>query len=143
MSTIFNGYRLVEPAPRAAVLACAGVNARVRRLTYCQGVNFPTTAIYYRDTILAVAFFQVHCCKRLQFALAIRPEAKAHMIGLMRLAHSTLGVLAQSYCIFAVVHPAHEVGQRMARMIGFQRSRAGTRFWIYRRQENDAIIERW
>ncbi|MGL4490525.1 MAG: hypothetical protein ACRCU5_13895 [Rhizobiaceae bacterium] len=128
-------YRLVEPAPRSALLACAGAHARVRLALYAQGRSFPTIAIYHDNTVLAVVSFQVHSCKRLQFALSLGPHAKAHLKGLIRLAHSTLAKMAESHCIFASVHPANKAGRHMAWLTGFRPSRAGPQFWIYGRPD--------
>lgn len=125
--------RLEEPARPSAILAVAGAQVHMRRLAMLQGRTFPTTAIYRGDQVLAVAFFRVHSCKRLEFALAIHSAAKPHMRGLIRLAHLTLARLAETYLVFANVHPRNSAGRRMARLTGFDPSKAGPQFWIFGR----------
>lgn len=98
-----------------------------------QSRRFPALAIYRGDEALAVAFFDPKSCKRLEFALALSPSATQHLTGLVRLAHSTLARMAESHCVFSVVHPSNPAGQRMARLTGFRPSRAGPQFWIFGR----------
>lgn len=126
-------FRLVEPAPRSAVLALAGARAHVRRKIYLQGRLFPTTAVYRRGDLMAVAFFRAQSCGRLEFALSVSPDAAPHMRSLIRLAHQTLEAVRQSHLVFAKVDPANLAGVRMARLTGFEPSRAGPDIWIFQR----------
>lgn len=103
-----------------------------------QGRTFPTTAIYRGDQVLAVAFFRVQSCKRLEFALAIHRDAKPHMRALVRLAHLTLSRLAETHLVFANVDPRNSAGRRMAQLTGFDPSRAGPKIWIFGRNRHGA-----
>lgn len=127
-------WHLVTPAPRSAVLEVLPGWSHRRKAILFQARTFDSTAIYLGDTCLAVAMMRQRSCLRIEFALAIRREASAHMRPLIRIAQLTLGAIAQDHLVFARVHPANQQGQRMARLTGFVKSRAGVEIWIWRGQ---------
>jgi hypothetical protein len=89
------------------------------------------------DHLLALAFLCRDDLGRFEFALAIKPEASAHMRRLCRLAHLTLGRLAETgTVIICHVMTGNETGVRMARLVGFVPSE-GT-MWIFKGAADDA-----
>lgn len=73
---------------------------------------------------------------RLEFTLAIRPEARAHMRALCRLAHLTLQRIAETGTVVTChVMTGNRTGERMARFVGFVPSE-GT-MWIFSGANDD------
>lgn len=78
-----------------------------------------SAAIDFDEQLLALSFL----CPvdgGLEFTLAIRPEAAAHMRALCRLAHLTLQRIAETGTVVTChVMTGNKTGERMARLVGF------------------------
>jgi hypothetical protein len=125
-------WKLVTPAPRSAVLEVLPGWSHQRKAILFQARTFESTAICLGDTCHAVAMMRARSCGRVEFALVIRRSAAVHMRALIRIAQLTLSRIAQDHLVFARVHPANHQGQRMARLTGFVKHRAGPEIWIWR-----------
>jgi hypothetical protein len=125
-------WHLVTPAPRSAVLEVLPGWSHQRKAILFQARTFESTAIYLDETCKAVAMMRGRSCGRVEFALVIRRSASAHMRALIRIAQLTLSRIAQDHLVFARVHPANLQGQRMARLTGFVKHKAGPEIWIWR-----------
>jgi len=125
-------WHLVSPAPRSAVLEVLPGWSHQRKAILFQARTFETTAIYMGDRCMAVAMMRSRSCGRVEFALVIPRSAGVHMRTLIRIAQLTLSRIAQDHLVFARVHPANHQGQRMARLTGFVKSKAGPEIWFWR-----------
>jgi hypothetical protein len=125
-------WHLLTPAPRWAVLEVLPGWSHQRKAILFQSRTFESTAICLGETCHAVAMMRARSCGRVEFALVIRRSAAIHMRPLIRIAQLTLSQIAQDRLVFARVHPANDQGQRMARLTGFVKSRAGAEIWIWR-----------
>lgn len=125
-------WRLVTPAPRSAVMEVLPGWSHQRKAILFQARTFDSTAILLGETCHAVAMMRDRSCGRVEFALVIRRSAGQHMRPLIRIAQLTLSRIAQDRLVFARVHPANLQGQRMARLTGFVKSKAGPEIWIWR-----------
>jgi len=125
-------WKLVTPAPRSAVLEVLPGWSHQRKAILFQARTFESTAIYLGETCHAVAMMRTRSCNRLEFALIIRRSAAVHMRPLIKIAQLTLSRIAQDHLVFARVHPANHQGQRMARLTGFVKHKAGPEIWIWR-----------
>jgi hypothetical protein len=96
-----------------------------------------SVAIDLDDDLVALAFLCPDKLGRLEFTLAIRPAASAHMRALCRLAHLTLQRIAETgTVIICHVMTGNVTGTRMARLVGFVPSE-GT-MWIFKGGPVDA-----
>jgi len=96
-----------------------------------------SVAIDLDGNLLALSFLCPVDGGRLEFTLAIRPEAAAHMRALCRLAHLTLRRIAETGTVITChVMTGNRTGARMARLVGFVPCE-GT-MWIFKGGTADA-----
>lgn len=135
-------WKIVQPAPRTAVLELAGAGARMRRLVLRQARDVDTVAVYLGDDPMAVVYFGRHGWRRVEMALALAPQAARHMKRLVHMAQLTLLSMADARLIVANVHPANAAGQRMAMLVGFRPSRLQTPgVWVFRKDRHGHTVE--
>jgi hypothetical protein len=97
-----------------------------------------SAAVYLGDQPMAAVFFGRHGWRRIEMALAIAPEARAHMKRLVRMAQLTLLPMADASLVVANVHPANRAGQRMAALVGFRPARLRSPgLWVLRKDEHE------
>jgi hypothetical protein len=126
-----------SPADWSDCLEMAGSRAYTRKANIYMRSIGDSMAIAEGDDLLALAFLCRDDLGQLEFALAIKPEASRHMRRLCRLAHLTLGRLAETgTVIICHVMTGNETGARMARLVGFVPSQ-GT-MWIFKGAADDA-----
>ncbi|MQB43380.1 hypothetical protein [Rhizobium sp. ICMP 5592] len=113
-----------------------GSRAYTRKANIYMRSKGDSLAISDGDQLLALAFLCRDDLGRLEFALAIKPDASRHMRRLCRLAHLTLGGIAETgTVIICHVMTGNETGARMARLVGFVPSE-GT-MWIFSGASDD------
>jgi hypothetical protein len=105
-----------------------------------------SAAIDLDGQLLALSFLCPDKSGRVEFTLAIEPEAAAHIRQLCRLAHLTLQRIAETgTVIICHVMTGNRTGERMARLVGFVPSE-GT-MWIFQGGSDDKghlrAIRRW
>lgn len=131
-------WRIVSPCPRTAALALAGACARARRQVLRQVRAVDSAAVYLGDQVMAAVFFGRHGWRRIEMALAIAPEAAAHLKKLIRMAQLTLLPMAETSLVVANVHPANRAGRRMAMLVGFRPARLRMPgLWVLRKDEHE------
>lgn len=111
--------RAVIPAPPSAALEVSPPYARARGRVLAQVREAESVAIFDGDELLVVAMILAEGTER-ELCLGFRPAARAHMLELVRLCHSTLAGYAQNgVTVMASVLPENRAGRRMARLAGF------------------------
>ncbi len=125
-----------SPATWWDCLDMGGSRAYTRKANIYMRSKGDSLAISDGDQLLALAFLCRDDLGRLEFALAIKPDASGHMRRLCRLAHLTLGRVAETgTVIICHVMTGNETGARMARLVGFVPSE-GT-MWIFSGASDD------
>ncbi|WP_208989691.1 hypothetical protein, partial [Pseudovibrio sp. POLY-S9] len=80
-----------------------------------------TVACFSDDELLAVAYLWPHEDGSREFCLAIKQDAKVHMLELCRFAHLTFAQMLDAEAnVMTFVRPGHRPGERMARLVGFK-----------------------
>lgn len=111
--------RIVMPAPPSAILEVAPPFARLRGRLLAQGRGCETAAIYDDDELLVVAMILAVDAER-ELCLGFASRARARMLELVRLCHSTMAAYADNgVTVMVSILPENRQGRRMARLAGF------------------------
>jgi len=125
-----------SPATWSDCLEMGGSRAYTRKGNIYMRSIGQSAAIDLNGQLLALSFLCPDRLGRLEFTLAIEPEAAAHMRPLCRLAHLTLRRIAETgTVIICHVMAGNRTGERMARLVGFVPSE-GT-MWIFQGGSDD------
>ncbi len=114
--------RAVSPAPLWAALEVAPPSRRGRGCVLMQTARFDSIAYFDGDELAAVAML-IPLPERpgvVELCIGFAPPARRCMRALIRAAHSTLPMIADTgVVVTAVVSPRNPAGLRMARLAGF------------------------
>lgn len=125
------------PASAGDVFEISGRNSWVRKALYRQSSFCETMAICLPTGVcLAIGYFWKERARRWRFGLLIADVAAEHMLPLVRIAQLTLKKIADNGVLtVAEVNPQNEAGKRMARLVGFRRSKLNDEHvWTWRPQ---------
>lgn len=107
------------PAPPSAILEVAPPFARLRGRLLAQGRACETAAVFDGDELLVVAMILAVDDER-ELCLGFTSRARARMLDLVRLCHSTMVAYADNgVTVMASILPENRQGRRMARLAGF------------------------
>jgi len=124
--------RVVMPAPPSAILEVAPPFARLRGRLLAQGRACETAAVFDDDDLLVVAMILAVEAER-ELCLGFTPRARARMLDLVRLCHSTMAAYADNgVTVMASILPENRQGRRMARLAGFVAAPDHPRKMIFR-----------
>lgn len=128
----------LRPATFFDALDFAGHRAFLRKVLVYQVRHGEAFVVEQGTEKLALGMFWRDRARRAEFALSVRPLARVHMVGLVRLAHLTIARVVQGGCmVFARVRMGDARGQRMARLVGFVPGRMrNPEIWIFARCQN-------
>ena len=126
---------ILRPATFFDALDFAGHKAFLRRALVYQVRHSEAFVVEKDGQKLALGMFWRVRARRVEFALSVLPGARENMVGLVRVAHLTIGRLVQSgSMVFAKVRTGDARAQRMARLVGFVPGRMkNPEIWIFGR----------
>jgi hypothetical protein len=114
------GRLTATPCSQLQALEFAGNRRQLRKVLFYQVRHTDAYLIRAGGEPVALAMFFEKRKRLVEFAMTVKPEAAAHMTGLVRLAHLTLARFAQDgLLVMAHIRSSDARAQRMARMVGF------------------------
>ena len=124
----------VKPATVLDAMDFAGAKPFLRKILVYQVRKTEAFLILKGGETLALAMFYKQRARRVEYAMFTKAPASQHMIALVRLAHLTLGKMADAgVMVFAHVRETDGRAQRMARLTGFVPGKMRDRtIWFFR-----------
>ena len=121
----------ISPVAWTDLLDFAGTSGMYRKAFIAMASRGQVAAFADAGELVAIAFL-VPVDGSLEFCVGFKPRVRVHMRELVRLAHLTLGALAETgHAIHAHILPGNRSGERMARLAGFVPDGSVSTLWRY------------